>query len=86
MAEFLKAINQLCFHFSNKYEHLKEKAKLNSFVIMNKDKIDDESIKFNSDNLEGWTNACKYMLQNLKWLIYMSQIEDRIRQETAKSS
>jgi len=81
MLDLVKAINQIGEHFQQKYENLKDKVKLNSFIYLK-----EEDYKFISDRLEDWTNACKYLLQDLKWLIYMSQVEDRIRQETSKSS
>ena len=78
---FVEAINDLGEHYYKKYEHLKDKVKLQSYI-----KIKPEDYKFDSDRLGEWTNACKYLLQDLKWLIYMSQIEDRIRQENAKNN
>lgn len=81
MTVFVKAINLLCYHFKSKYEHLKGKIKLDGYK-----QLDPENYKFNSDRLEEWTNNCKYLLMNLKWLVYMSQVEDRIRQEKSKNS
>lgn len=75
MQILVKAVNLICYHFKSKYDHLKDKVKLESYM-----QLQPENFKFISDRLEEWTNVCKYLLQNLKWLIYMSQVEDRIRQ------
>mmetsp|Transcript_26998 Transcript_26998/g.23834 ORF Transcript_26998/g.23834 Transcript_26998/m.23834 type:complete len:81 (-) Transcript_26998:30-272(-) len=80
MQMLIKAQNFLCYHFKTKYEHLKDKIKISSYT-----QLSPEDYKFNSDHLEEWTNACKELLKNLKWLIYMSQVEDRIRQENTKN-
>lgn len=52
---------------------------------MDVEKIDDERITFDNERLDEWTNACKNFLQNLKWLISMSQVEDIIKVENSKS-
>ena len=81
----LEAVGMLWFHFKKKYEHLKERVKLDSFLPMDVEKIDDERITFDNERLDEWTNACKNFLQNLKWLISMSQVEDIIKVENSKS-
>ena len=80
MQVLIKAVNLLGYHFKSKYEHLKEKIKLGTY-----EKLEPQDYKFNSDHMEEWTNACKQLLKILKWLIYMSQVEDRIRQENTKN-
>lgn len=81
MQVFAKSINLLGKHFQKKFNHLKEKVKLGSFTPLVLQRF-----KFNSDHMEEWTNACKELLKNLKWFIYMSQVEDRIRQENTKNN
>lgn len=52
MTVFLKAMNLLIYNYSKKYEHLKNKSKINSFVPMDNEKIGDEKIKITTENLE----------------------------------
>ena len=63
MIILLEAVSMLCFHFKKKYEHLKERVKLDSFLQMDNEKIDDERISFDNERLEEWTNAWKNLLQ-----------------------
>jgi len=80
MTIFVKATNLLGYHLKTKYEHLKGKIRLTSYT-----QLIPQDFKFNSDHMEEWTNACKELLKVLKWMIYMSQVEDRIRQENTKN-
>lgn len=71
MKVYLKGLNLLCSHF-NRSSNIPKKEK----------RFEGEPIKISADHLE----ECKYMLERLKWLIYMTQIDDRVRQELSKNS
>ena len=43
---------------------------------ISEDKISEASILYDPSKLDSWTRALKYLLGNLKWLIYVSQCRD----------
>jgi hypothetical protein len=78
MQYFIQAVNQIGCHYQTKFEDYKSSVKVKSFVELKED-----NYKFNSDHLEDWTNACKTLLLDLKWLIYMTQVEDSFSQKVS---
>lgn len=47
-----------------------------TYPIEGEEKIGGLSVKYQANNSSDWTTAMKFMLTNLQWLIYMTQLRD----------